>query len=153
MTINTKNGAVKLFEKNYIITKNTTKRDFLNSPLQHDIKSQAEYENGHSNYSLNPFCIDMDNKSFACLIIYFYPDEKINMIDICISDTSEDEWNCEKETARKKLHDDFLKTILEEHSYVDSNGNILYKYDWGHICSEYDPRSGVSTININYYQN
>ena len=50
-------------------------------------------------------------------------------------------WSKEEQLKKKDKHDIWLKTNI---------GKPPYKYSWGEISSNYDPRSGSSMITIRY---
>ena len=58
-----------------------------------------------------------------------------------MSDSVEKEWTEKNELARKELHDEWLLREL---------GPPPYRYEWGNLSSEYDPKGCVSDIIVAY---
>jgi hypothetical protein len=56
-------------------------------------------------------------------------------------DIMEKDWTEEHELERKKIHDNWLRERL---------GPPPYRFVWGNVSSEYDPKGCVSDIIINY---
>lgn len=52
------------------------------------------------------------------------------------------EWSEEKELKRKRIHDSWLVTIA---------ANPAHSYKWGEISSDFDRKSGGSSIVIRYF--
>ncbi len=74
--------------------------------------------------------------------VYFLDDQLRGLTWLyALSADKEHEWNEELELERKRLHDDWLRNEL---------GAPPYRYSWGEISSEYDPKGCVSDIILNY---
>ena len=52
-----------------------------------------------------------------------------------------DSWSEQKEIEKKARHDEWLDALL---------GPPPYRYSWGEITSEFDPRGGFSSIVVRY---
>lgn len=79
----------------------------------------------------------MNGRKF--LVSLFFRTNIIYMISL-MCDDKEFTWENEKE--RKEFHDE----ILAEYSIIGKK-----EFPWGNISSNYDPRSGSSSIDIVYY--
>ncbi len=73
------------------------------------------------------------------LVDLTFDNKKIYSVSLCNIDVELTDW--EDEPKRKEIHD----KILIENGIL--NG---CQYGWGNIVSEYDPKGGVSDINIYY---
>ena len=73
------------------------------------------------------------------LVDLTFDNKKIYSVSLCNIDVELTDW--EDEPRRKEIHD----KILIENGIL--NG---CQYGWGNIVSEYDPKGGVSDINIYY---
>ncbi len=56
-------------------------------------------------------------------------------------DSSWADWSKDKEIRRKQIHDDWLLALT---------GNATHSYEWGGIWSEFDAKTGGSSIIIRY---
>jgi hypothetical protein len=78
------------------------------------------------------------------VVLYFYG-QQLESIDLGYSGaelgSSWEDWSEEREMKRKERHDDWLRMQTEDVSRV---------YDWGEVLSDYDERSGGSSITIRY---
>lgn len=76
--------------------------------------------------------------------LYFYG-QQLESVDLAHSTeefgASWDDWSEEREVRRKRLHDDWLR---------GQTGHASQVYEWGEVSSDYDPRSGRSSIVIRY---
>ena len=138
--ININNGNITLDDSCFTITKGLTKNEFINSNLFKDVLSQQTYT--FSNYYLKPQLIGKDK---FIVVLFFNQNSKIYLVNISISDDgsvpSWTNWSEYKELKRKDLHDKWLGENI---------GKPPYRYAWGEISSNYDPRSGSSMITIKY---
>jgi hypothetical protein len=78
------------------------------------------------------------------ITLYFYGQqlESISLAHIAKEfGTSWDDWSEEQELQRKAVHDRWL---------IEQTGQASHVYPWGEIGSDYDPRSGGSSITIRY---
>jgi hypothetical protein len=74
-----------------------------------------------------------------------FKEEFINFVTLGMTDHGEipswDNWTIEKQMEKKRKHDAWL---------INEIGLPPYEYYWGGISSNYDPRSGSSTITVRY---
>lgn len=114
-----------------------TRRDLSSLPFA--AESQVVNEPYHS-YSLGAQRIA--ERSFF-VVLYFYG-QQLESIDLAHGapefGTSGD-WSEEGELKRKQWHDDWLR---------GQTGHASHVYKWGEVGSNYDPRSGGSSIIIRY---
>ncbi|MDR1180757.1 MAG: hypothetical protein LBL13_02100 [Bacteroidales bacterium] len=143
--IDTVNGGLHLVDKNFTVCSNLTKQEFISSSLYGDVEREHRNDSNdetYVRYYLKPQRIG-ENRFVLTLI--FEPSGMICMalLHMLIDDIplSWDEWSEAKELERKMKHDELLKNAI---------GNPPYKYSWGLISSNYDPRSGSSNIALNY---
>ena len=115
-----------------------TRRDLFSLPLKS--QSQVVNEPYHS-YSIGRH--EIAGLDFY-VVLYFYGQE-LEFIDMAHPaaqfGTSWDDWSEEKELKRKEVHDRWL---------IEQTGYASHVYEWGEIGSDYDPRSGGSSIIIRY---
>lgn len=139
--INIKTGEIILDEKKTIITKGLKQDEFENSNLTSDILERQTY--GYTCYYLKPQLIGNDKFT---LVLYFNQDGLINFINLSLvtndSSTAWNNWSVREQLKIKDQHDKWL---------INNVGKPPYKYIWGEISSDYDPRSGTSMITIRYY--
>ena len=79
----------------------------------------------------------IDNRKY--IVSLFFRNEKIYMVSLICCDKEVSE---KDEAKRKILHDDILHEL---------GINQQEDYNWGKICSNYDVRSNVSSIDITYF--
>jgi len=124
------------------VGRNATRIDFENSKLYREVSNLQSFSNGHYNYRLSPQIIG--RKLFG-VTIYFLPNDFVSSINFSFlldgKYANWEEWSEETEMIRKKVNDRWLRECL---------GNPPYEYSWGGISSEYEPRSGSSSIMIRY---
>lgn len=81
----------------------------------------------------------------AWLTLYFYH-QQLESVSIMASDdrcgASWNDWSEEKEHERKRFHDQWL---------ADTIGSTNAHFSWGQLSSDYDARSGFSSIHVQYY--
>jgi hypothetical protein len=115
-----------------------TRRDLAVTPVA--AQSQVVNEPYHS-YSLGEQQIA--GRPFF-VTLYFYGQE-LESIDLAHPTTkfgtSWADWSKESELRRKRWHDDWLR---------EQTGYASHVYQWGEVGSDYDPRSGGSSITIRY---
>jgi hypothetical protein len=118
-----------------------TKNDFLTSALYDQVV--REIINEYSGYVLNPQRIK--NELFS-VFLSFNSEGMLEFISLSVLPEqtlpSWEGWSKESEIKRKKLNDEWLKKQV---------GLSPYKYEWGEIVSQFDPRSGSSAIVIRYF--
>lgn len=138
--ININNGNLTIDDGRFTITKGLTKNDFINSNKFKDVLSQQTLT--FSNYYLKPQLIGKDK---FMVVLFFNQNDMIYLVNISLSDDgsvpSWTNWSEDEELKRKDLHDNWLEKNI---------GMPPYKYAWGEISSNYDPRSGSSMITIKY---
>jgi hypothetical protein len=78
------------------------------------------------------------------VVLYFYG-QQLESINLAHSaeefGASWDDWSEGDELRRKQWHDDWL---------LGQTGHTSHVYEWGEVGSDYDPRSGGSSIVIRY---
>jgi hypothetical protein len=118
-----------------------TKDDLLASALYTQVI--RETTNAYSLYVLSPQRIK--NERFS-VFLSFNPEGMLEFISLSILPEqtlpSWESWSKESEIKRKKLNDEWLKKQI---------GLPPFKYEWGEIVSQFDPRSGSSAIIIRYF--
>ncbi|MDD7793074.1 hypothetical protein [Clostridium sp. 'White wine YQ'] len=138
--ININNGNISINDGRFIITKSLTKNGFMNSNLYNDVISQQTHM--FSNYYLKPQLIGKDK---FIMTLVFNPSDMIYLVNICLSNEGDkptwDNWSQYEVLKIKNKNDEWLEKNI---------GKPPYKYSWGEISSNYDPRSGSSMISIRY---
>ncbi len=138
--IDIKSGNLSLNGNSFIMKKGLTKDEFMKSNLINDVLSQETY--AFTNYYLKPQLIGSD---MFIVVLYFNQNDIIDFINISLSGDGNvptwNDWSESKELKRKESHDKWLEKNI---------GKPPYKYSWGEISSNYDPRSGSSMITIKY---
>jgi len=115
-----------------------TRRALSSTPVA--AQSQVVNEPYHS-YSLGEQRI-ASQPFFVVLYFYGQQLESINLAHSAEEfGTSWDDWSEEGELRRKQRHDDWLR---------GQTGHASHVYEWGEVGSDYDPRSGSSSITIRY---
>ncbi|HRX83173.1 MAG TPA: hypothetical protein P5307_29105, partial [Pirellulaceae bacterium] len=125
-----------------VIGPSLTRHDFLASSIGRSARVSVQNE---------PYC--SFNASIPAggllplptgLTIYFFHD-KLKAVSIAASDdrfgTSWDDWSKAKELERKRYHDQWLAATTGT-----TNGRFL----WGHLSSNFDAKSGFSSIHLRY---
>lgn len=138
--ININNGNISINNGKFTITKSLTKNKFMNSSLFNDVLSQQTHI--FSNYYLKPQLIGKDK---FIITLIFNQDDMIYFVNICLcSDEGVPTWN---NWSKNKV----LKIKDKNDKWLENNiGKSPYKYSWGEISSNYDPRSCSSMITIRY---
>jgi hypothetical protein len=135
-------GIIKFNTKSTQLYPGLTKQEFLQSDLCSEVIS--EDEDVFSNYYLKPQKIGVDE--FVVRVV-FDPGDHISAVSLSLTTDGKipswDNWSEEEEMRIKDKHDCLLKRYL---------GDPPYKFDWGEITSNYDPRSASSQIIIRYYK-
>jgi hypothetical protein len=139
--IDIKNGGIILNRNNFLIKKGLNKNVFEKSNLIKEVLNHQTY--GCTSYFLKQQLIG--NDSFI-LVLYFNQDGIIDFVNLSLtcndSSTAWNNWSENEELNKKDKHDKWL---------LNNIGKPPYKYFWGEISSNYDPRSGSSMITIRYY--
>ena len=94
------------------------------------------------------------------IAVSYDPDDRVNMVQLAhhdgpVGDWSD--WSEDEELARRAWHDEWLAETLgdawtnapSEHYDLASKGQVR-DFPWGRIWSDYDTRSGGSSITIRY---
>lgn len=139
--IDIKTGGIILNNNNFLIEKGLNKDEFEKSNLISEVLNRQTY--GYTSYFLKPLLVG--NDSFT-LVLYFNQDGIIDSVNLSLSSndssTAWNNWSEDDELRKKNKHDKWL---------LNNVGKPPYKYLWGEISSNYDPRSGSSMITIRYY--
>jgi hypothetical protein len=138
--INIKSGNISLNDNSFIVNKGLTKAEFLKSNLFKDVLSEQTF--AFTSYYLKPQLIGC--KRFA-IVLYFNNNNLIDFLTLSMTSDenipSWDSWSEFDELKKKDEHDKWLESNI---------GKPPYKYSWGDISSDYDPRSGSSIITVRY---
>ncbi len=133
-------GGIKITNKNFMISNKITQKDFTSSDLYNEVFKQES--NAYTHYNLKPQ--NIGNDKFLITLI-FNPEGNIFMMNLRMqfgeSLPSWSNWSEDQELKIKKEHDIWLKSNF---------GNPPYNYSWGIISSNYEPRSGSSSITFYY---
>ncbi len=142
MMIDKETGAVEINIPATKIPPNMPRDDFLKSPL-YSISSPLNQNPPWSRYAFKSVIINEDK--FVGDICF--NTEKLYSITLAVIrpefGTSWGEWSEEKELARKRYHENLLRTIFGESSES-------YSFPWGKVISLFDRRAGGSAIEIYY---
>lgn len=136
--IDPKTGQVHFDRPAMDIAPSLTRSGFLKSELAKGTKTFMENEPGHSWKLAETYVAQL-----PFLVILYFHQERLGSITLYanpVLDTSWADWSEEKELQRKALHDQWLDRCLGSRR----------DFPWGSVGSEYDPRSGSSTITIRY---
>jgi hypothetical protein len=136
--IDIKNGGIILNINNFLIKKGLKKDEFEKSNLLSEVLNCQTY--GFTSYFLKPQLIG--NDSFS-IVLYFNQEDIIDFVNLSLtcndSSMTWNNWSEKKELKKKNEHDKWL---------LNNVGKPPYKYFWGEVSSNYDPRSGSSIITI-----
>lgn len=142
MMINVSNGDIFIAGGTSKIRKGLNKDEFINSSLFKEVLQQQEHT--FTNYYLKPQQIGNDK---FIIVLFFNPSNILDSISIGLTRDGEipswENWSESEELKLKNEHDKWLEKNI---------GKSPYKYPWGEISSNYDPRSGSSSIIIRYYE-
>lgn len=138
--IDIKNGEI-ILNNSFLIKKGLNKDEFEKSNLINEVLNRETY--GYTYYFLKPQLVG--NDSFT-LVLYFNQDGIIDFINFSLTSNDHsvtwNNWSENEELNKKDKHDKWL---------LNNIGTPPYKYWWGEISSNYDPRSSSSMITIRYY--
>lgn len=138
--IDINNGNIIINNGLYILKSGLQKNEFINSGFY--IENLIEDVSIYTRYFLKPQVIDGE---YFIVVIYFNKNDLLEFVDLALMHNgnvpSWDNWSETEERKRKDEHDKWLEKSI---------GRPPYKYSWGEISSDYDPRSGSSTITIRY---
>ena len=140
MMIDKKDGSVIPPGTKWCISPSLSRSDFLASPMAEGASICIKNE---------PWCswdlcqaVVPDGRWY--LRLFFYG-EKLTTVELSFADANEErswsDWSKEKELARKRRHDQVLSQTLETQPYL---------FSWGRVNSNFDERSGSSSIVISY---
>ena len=114
--------------------------NFIDSKLYGEII--REDKNAFSRYFLKPQPL---KEAFWSIALYFNEKRFLSMITMSILDsnnfTSWETWSENAQVDKKAKHDSWL---------LKSFGPPPYKFRWGEISSQFDPRSASSYITVRY---
>ena len=140
--ISNDNGSLTINKYKTVLNGTLTKEEFENSELFMEVLNFQIY--GYTNYYLNPQTID-DSKFI--IVLYFNKSDVLEYVKLgMLYNGNMPSWNnCSEveELKRKDAHDKWLLMHI---------GKPPYKYNWGEVSSNYDPRSVSSMITIRYYK-
>jgi hypothetical protein len=106
--------------------------------------SQISVENGPY-CSFNVSIPAGDLMRLPAVMTLFFFDQQLESVSITASDdrfgASWHQWSEEKELERKRFHDQWL---------TDTIGTANRESPWGEISSNYDAKSGFSSIHVQY---
>jgi len=141
--MNLVNGDISPTGSNIKIVQGLKKSEFEKSNLGNQVLDYQEY--GYTRYYIKPQLIDNDE---FLMVLLFNPEGIIEFIELALTINGAiptwDNYSKDSELDRKDKHDKWL---------IRKAGNPPYKYSWGEISSNYDPRSGSSMITIKYKYN
>ncbi len=124
-----------------LICPTTTREGFLAAPFAADAEPVVENPPWRS-YRIE--AVDESGQRFA--FIAFFADERLTRVSMSCCDPgfgrSWAEWSEEKELERKAWHDAWLKRTSGIAAPAD--------YLWGQVSSNYDRRSGGSSVLVAY---
>jgi hypothetical protein len=133
-------GEISLADSNTTIKKGFQKSEFEKSNLRSQVLDYQEY--GYTRYYIRPQQIDNDE---FIIVLLFNPEGAIEFVELVLTKNGAvptwENYSKDNELKKKDKHDKWLKRKI---------GNPPYKYSWGEISSNYDPRSGSSMITIKY---
>ena len=138
--VDLKNGGITLNGNNFLIKKGLTKNEFEKSSLFGEVSNHQAY--GFTSYYLKPQLIGNDK---FILVLYFNQYDVIDFVNLSLSSSNNapswNNWSESEELRKKGEHDKWLLRNI---------GKPPYKYFWGEISSNYDPRSSSSMITVRY---
>lgn len=117
------------------------------------------YTNGFGWVRLVELDTDDDGPRWFVAVSYD-PDDQVNMVQLAHGDGSPGDWSAwseEEELARRAWHDAWLADTLGEtlataptEHYDHASKGRVHHFLWGRVWSDYDTRSGGSSITIRY---
>lgn len=141
MMINKNTG--ELFIKSVPITIGTdfSRREFTKSPLAKNASVFIRNE-PYCSYQIGTFKTD----DLTLIVSIWFFGEKLETVELVHHTavqfgSSWADWSEENELKRKAIHDAWLEKEL---------GEPPYKFAWGTVASDYDARSGNSSIVVRY---
>lgn len=139
--IDTNTGTITFLGQNDKVYRGMTKSNFVDSSLSKVIQQDNSHKTA-SIYALIPQTVY--DKIFKISIIFDQSDKlfMVQMYSVNDKVKSWEDWSEDFAKKDKDLNDGFLAKHI---------GKPPYKYNWGVIDSQYDPRSGSSVITIRYF--
>lgn len=130
--IDTSTGSINI--NDIVLSPKLTTDDFKNSTLYKGGSLERMYAIKEPK--------NISGKSFI-VSVYFVNGylKEIQLYLVEDKESSSDDWSKNTEKDKKKVQDEWLKSLL---------GKGQYNYSWGHIESVYDPKGGFSLIIIRY---
>jgi hypothetical protein len=135
-------GGISIRNVEVVIGPSLTRATFLASSIgQH---SQISVENEpYCSFNANIPACDLMSLP-ACLTLFFYH-QQLDSVSIVASDerfgASWSDWSETKEFERKRFHDQWL---------TDTIGTTNTHLSWGKLSSNFDAKSGFSSIHVRY---
>lgn len=140
--INPNNGNITIDSPSLIITRDLTRDQFLQSALA-GISEPLNQNAPWSRYAFKP--VTIRGETFAADICFNAG--RLYSVDLAVMrpefGSSWSDWTEEREMARKRFHDSLLEPIL-------GTDWRQHRFAWGKVYSEFDPRSGGSSIGVIY---
>jgi hypothetical protein len=128
------------FDDGLVLGPKTCEHDFLSSTVGRNSKDNG-HNDGWSRYWLPRPQVAL-SVEWACNVFFFQ--ECLTRLSLAIYEPTSGGWNGWSEAQElilKRRHDDLLLREL---------GPPPYRYCWGEVFSNYDPRSASSSIGITY---
>lgn len=137
MNINSITGELQIGRSGFLIGPNLTKDVFLASAEGR----MARMSVANQPFATYAFSVNDDLGKFSVRLVFARQKVDTVSVAICSSSRNWTDWSEENEMQIKAEHDRLLATIL---------GAGPHRFHWGEVVSDYDPRSGASTIRIRY---
>jgi hypothetical protein len=138
--INPETGSLSFQDPIVEIGPALTRSEFRSASLSEDAADWVINEPWRS-WKIAGVCVA---ESIPFIVVLYFHGERLAMIDLCHSDpkfgTSWNDYSLEKEMSRKASHNRWLAASL----------GTQRTFPWGSAQSEYDQRSGGSSIIIRY---
>lgn len=139
MKINPTTGELQIAPSGFALMPSLTKAAFLAS---------AEGKTAWMSVANPPFAtyaLSVNDDSGEFVLRLVFNQEKIDTVSVAKGHSSRNwtDWSEENEMQIKAEHDRLLAAML---------GAAPHRFPWGEVVSDYDPRSGASTISIRYTQ-
>ena len=137
MRIDPETGRIEVGEGGLVIHSEMNRGEFLNSPTGASARLVVE----NDQYATYSFTFKIDSSLFGLSIIFESQRlDSVQLEKLTLGKTWGN-WSKARELERKDEHDQLLVSFL---------GKPPYRFAWGEIVSECDPRSGSANINIRY---
>lgn len=137
MKINPTTGELQIGRPGSSVGSNLTKADFLASVEGQTARLSV------AGLDFATYAISVKDDLGEFLLRLVFKGQKLDTVSVTKGDSTCNwsDWSEENEMRTKAEHDRLLATIL---------GAPPYRFPWGEIVSDYDPRGGASTISIRY---